>query len=193
MSKSQLRCFILSTPNCVNIRLAHPRCLHLFSLPLSLFNCLPIVHTDLRVPLLSNAIKISGGVELECQPEQEMEEKAGERRISLTSCHISSDVRWPVTPHIEWIFIKLADRAGLGGTGGCVFRYTAEPLDKKKKKQLKTWSRNEFFVQDLVGFFFFCLFVFFVLFVFDKVEFYSYLKIWDKRCYFVWGSENGYI
>ncbi len=57
----------------------------------------------------------------------------------------------------------------------------------KKKKQLKTWSRNEFLCR--IWCVFFCLLVFFVLFVFKKVAFYFYLNIWDKRCYFVWGSE----
>lgn len=65
-------------------------------------------------------------VELECQPEQEMGEKAVERRISLTSCHISSGVHRRITPHIEWIFIKWVDRGGPRGSRNCVFRYTGQ-------------------------------------------------------------------
>lgn len=58
MSKSQLWCFILSIQTCVNIKLTHPRCLLLFcfpSIPSSVvFSC-----PDMRIPVLSNVIRIS--------------------------------------------------------------------------------------------------------------------------------------
>ncbi len=74
-----------------------------------------------------------------------MGEKAGEQCISLTSCHISSDVRWRVTPHIEWIFIKLADRGALGGTGGFQIHCKAT----EQKTTLKTSAQNEISIQVL--------------------------------------------
>lgn len=75
MSKSQPWCFILSTQTYVNIRLTHPRCLPSFSLPVSHFNCLPILHPDMRVPLLSNVIKIRGQSNLSVSLSRKWERK----------------------------------------------------------------------------------------------------------------------
>lgn len=113
MSKSQPRRFILSTPTCVKIRPAYPRCLPLFYFTPSCFNWLPIPRTDVHVPLLSNVIKISGRRSLECQLQREMGESAGKRRVSLGSCRISSDVQRRITPHIVRIVSVMAAGRGL--------------------------------------------------------------------------------
>lgn len=42
-----------------------------------------------------------------------MGEKAGERRFSLSSCRISSDVQRRITPHIVWILSVMAAGRGL--------------------------------------------------------------------------------
>lgn len=99
MSKSQLRCFILSTQTYVNIGYINPRCLHSFSLPVS--------SSTFHFPFpacwhaRSSAVKrdqdCGGEVELQCQHEQEMEEKVVVQCISLSCCHIVSAVGWQFT------------------------------------------------------------------------------------------------
>lgn len=81
------------------IRLTHPRCLHSFALPPSLSNCLPILHTGMHLPLLSNVIKISWcqnlSVSLSRKWERKLESSASPS-LALTSHLMSAIASHPI-------------------------------------------------------------------------------------------------
>lgn len=133
MSKSQLQCFILSTPTCVNIRFTHPRCL--LSLPLSVLSCLPILSPDMRVLLLSNVIRSSRRYNLSVSSSRKWERKlesGTSPSLAVTSHQMSAGTSHPI--------LNESLLSGLTGEG-CekqvfVFRYTVESLDRKQLKAL---------------------------------------------------------
>lgn len=80
-----------------------------------LFNCLPILHTDVRVPLLSNVIKISGRESLSVSSSRKWERKPGSGAsppLAVTSHLMSTGASHPI--------LNESLLSGLAGDGGGV-------------------------------------------------------------------------